>query len=613
MNSSTPQGENPNVDSLAETVDLVCRVSETVSSEFYAWDINYCQETLRSLLVKAPTSHRYPTKDTEVAHAQKARKGKGRSRPKRAEEEFEILEITDGPEGCTSTIVPVEVVELDEALKPHPSYEACTPLMRSICVGDDPHLMPFMPFSDDPEFDYMSYNEQHKFFLWQIPNRDPDLEVIVVEIARRLHSEYQLSMEAIDKVAVLPLQLNRLVGVSRRRDYPKWLDFEQATSLPYQPPFSTASEHPHGQLPNLLRYFCNNSNCLVGYCTIHNEEEIPMPNLTPPLVTNKALISSVEKPCGALCFVLGSVSSSIPSVWTESEMQTLRILMDYSPDILPCDAAIICRKPCREIFKHRQDPPKTKKSIGKAKPITGTIDHDAETFIPDYPCSHPGPCDGQADCACFLNKAHCEVACRCDLSCPRRRRGCHCRHDVNGKLCYSARCPCYKAHRECDPVLCVDCDARCGDNASLACQNVSLQQGRFKRTEVRQSQWGLGLFLVEPAEKNDLIAEYIGELILDPTRESREIVATHRNRNYVFELNSAFSLDSGGAGNETRYINHQTGELANCTAKVRLVNGEHRIGIYALRKIKPEEEILFDYGSHFFQHGSQRTTKALGE
>jgi hypothetical protein len=174
MNSSTPQGENPNVDSLAETVDLVCRVSETVSSEFYAWDINYCQETLRSLLVKAPTSHRYPTKDTEVAHAQKARKGKGRSRPKRAEEEFEILEITDGPEGCTSTIVPVEVVELDEALKPHPSYEACTPLMRSICVGDDPHLMPFMPFSDDPEFDYMSYNEQHKFFLWQIPNRDPD-------------------------------------------------------------------------------------------------------------------------------------------------------------------------------------------------------------------------------------------------------------------------------------------------------------------------------------------------------------------------------------------------------------------------------------------------------
>ncbi|KIJ96321.1 hypothetical protein K443DRAFT_635499 [Laccaria amethystina LaAM-08-1] len=487
----------------SQTADLVCRVSETVSSEFYAWDINYCQETFRSLLVKAPASPRYPTKETEAAHAQKARKGKGRSRPKRAEEEFEIFDITDGPEGCTSTIVPVKVVKLDEALKPHTSYEACTPLMQSISVGDDPHLMPFMSFSDDPEFDYMSYNEQHKFFLWQIPHRNPDF-------------------------AVLPLQLNRLVGVSRRRDYPKWLDFEQATSLPYQPPFSTSSEHPHEQLPNLLQYFCNNSNCLVGYCTIHSLIKIQ------------------------------------PSVWTESELQTLRILMDYSPDILPCDAAIICRKPCREIFKHRQDPPKTKRSIGKIKPITGTIG-------------------------------------------ALRSRLCHCKQDVTGKLCYSARCPCYKAHRECDPVLCVDCDA----SASAACQNVSIQQGRSNRTEVRQSRWGLGLFLAEPAEKNDLIAEYTGELILDPTRESREIVATHRNRNYVFELNSAFSLHSGGAGNETRYINHQSGELANCTAKIRLVNGEHRIGINALRKIKPEEEILFDYGSHFFPHGSQRTAKAL--
>jgi histone-lysine N-methyltransferase EZH2 len=174
MNSSIPLGENSDVDSLAQTADLVCRVSETVSSEFYARDINYCQETLRSLLVKAPASPRYPTKETEVAHAQTARKGKGKSRPKRTEEEFEILDITGGPEGCISTIVPVEVVKLDEALKPHPSYEACTPLMRSISVGDDPHLMPFMPFSDDPEFDYMSYNEQHKFFLWQIPNHDRD-------------------------------------------------------------------------------------------------------------------------------------------------------------------------------------------------------------------------------------------------------------------------------------------------------------------------------------------------------------------------------------------------------------------------------------------------------
>ena len=38
-----------------------------------------------------------------------------------------------------------------------------------------------------------------------------------------------------------------------------------------------------------------------------------MPNLIPPSATSNALVSSVEKPCGALCFVRGGVSSSIAS------------------------------------------------------------------------------------------------------------------------------------------------------------------------------------------------------------------------------------------------------------------------------------------------------------
>ena len=86
---------------------------------------------------------------TEVTHAQKAHKGKIRSCPKHLEEEFEILDNPNGSEGCTFMIAPVEMVKLNEALKPHPSCKACMPLMQSISVGDDPHLM---PFSDDPEF-----------------------------------------------------------------------------------------------------------------------------------------------------------------------------------------------------------------------------------------------------------------------------------------------------------------------------------------------------------------------------------------------------------------------------------------------------------------------------
>ena len=84
MNSSTSQSENPDVDSLAEIAEF----QKPLARNFMLVNISYCQEPLRSLLVKAAASPRYPMKETEVTHTQKARKGKGRSRPKGAEEEF---------------------------------------------------------------------------------------------------------------------------------------------------------------------------------------------------------------------------------------------------------------------------------------------------------------------------------------------------------------------------------------------------------------------------------------------------------------------------------------------------------------------------------------------
>ena len=92
--------------------------------------------------------------------------------------------------------------------------------------------------------------------------------------------------------------------------------------------------------------------------------------------------------------------------------------------------------------------------------------------------------------------------------------------------------------------------------------------------------------------------EYTGELIYEPTAESREYdyhlyidgpqihlthrdVVKHRDRNYVFGLNNTVSIDSSYAGNETRFINHMPKPKANSCPQVWLVNGEHRIGIFA--------------------------------
>ncbi|KAJ6607937.1 hypothetical protein B0H10DRAFT_2069867 [Mycena sp. CBHHK59/15] len=60
-------------------------------------------------------------------------------------------------------------------------------------------------------------------------------------------------------------------------------------------------------------------------------------------------------------------------------------------------------------------------------------------------------------------------------------------------------------------------------------------------------------------------------------------------------------------GNNSRYIN-QDAANPNCKAHVRMVNGEHRIGIYATRHLALGDEVLFEYGE-FFQVDSDKTAR----
>ncbi|CAD6580884.1 MAG: SET [Tremellales sp. Tagirdzhanova-0007] len=72
------------------------------------------------------------------------------------------------------------------------------------------------------------------------------------------------------------------------------------------------------------------------------------------------------------------------------------------------------------------------------------------------------------------------------------------------------------------------------------------------------------------------------------------------DRNYLFELNDQYLIDGAHYGNLSRFINNAPSPAANCLPTVPHVLGDHRIAFVALRKIKRHDELMIDYGEHFY-------------
>lgn len=105
----------------------------------------------------------------------------------------------------------------------------------------------------------------------------------------------------------------------------------------------------------------------------------------------------------------------------------------------------------------------------------------------------------------------------------------------------------------------------------------------------------LGLFAMENIDKNDMVIEYIGEII-------RQRVADNREKNYVregigdsylFRIDEDVIVDATKKGNIARFINHSC--APNCIARIIRVEGKRKIVIYADRDIMHGEELTYDY------------------
>lgn len=77
-------------------------------------------------------------------------------------------------------------------------------------------------------------------------------------------------------------------------------------------------------------------------------------------------------------------------------------------------------------------------------------------------------------------------------------------------------------------------------------------------------------------------------------------VANHRGRSYVYDISAEHAVDGSFAGYPTRFINHQQNG-ANSVTRVKMVNGEYRIGVFAGKNMQAGTEVTIDYGPEFFK------------
>ena len=106
--------------------------------------------------------------------------------------------------------------------------------------------------------------------------------------------------------------------------------------------------------------------------------------------------------------------------------------------------------------------------------------------------------------------------------------------------------------------------------------------------EVRQSKvHGRGLYAAEPIRKGKRVIEYTGTQVAW-AEATPQADGPHT---FLFGLtNGKDVIDPEVGGNEARWINH------SCDPNCEAIEEGDRVFIYALRALRPGEELLYDYG-----------------
>ncbi len=108
--------------------------------------------------------------------------------------------------------------------------------------------------------------------------------------------------------------------------------------------------------------------------------------------------------------------------------------------------------------------------------------------------------------------------------------------------------------------------------------------------EVRRSSiQGRGAFAIRSIRKGQRVDEYVGEPITHAEADRRYDDSDGRHHTFLFILDDDTVLDARTHGSDARYINH------SCEPNCETIIDDGHIWINAIKSIKPETEIAYDY------------------
>ncbi|KAM5278148.1 histone-lysine N-methyltransferase NSD3 isoform 1-T2 [Hipposideros larvatus] len=140
---------------------------------------------------------------------------------------------------------------------------------------------------------------------------------------------------------------------------------------------------------------------------------------------------------------------------------------------------------------------------------------------------------------------------------------------------------------ECHPQVCP-----AGDR----CQNQCFTKRLYPDAEIiKTERRGWGLRTKRSIKKGEFVNEYVGELI-DEEECRLRIKRAHENsvtNFYMLTVTKDRIIDAGPKGNYSRFMNHSCNP--NCETQKWTVNGDVRVGLFALCDIPAGKELTFNY------------------